>query len=128
MYLDQAKNDANYVGEGVVEIKAAADGGLPQAQLDMANTLKLATLNDSTQGIDKNVLLKQSAEYLAMAVAQGYTPAMRQLGLYFYNGIGVPKNIEKGLNLLKEAADKGDTNSAEILEKKTFDIDEVSNG
>jgi TPR repeat protein len=128
MYLAQAKNDANYLVKGVVEIKAAADSGLPQAQLDMANTLRMAALNDSSQGLDEKGLLKQSAEYLAMAAAQGYTPAMSQLGLYFYNGIGVPKSKEKGMNLLKEAADNGDTNSAEILEKKNFDINEVSHG
>ena len=128
MYLDQVKNDKSYLEKGLLEIKAAADSGLPQAQLDMAITLRGGILNESTQGLDKNAVLKLSAEYLAMAAAQGYAPAMRQLGLYFFNGIGVPQNTEKGLNLLKEAADKGDVNSAEILEKKKFNIDEVSNG
>lgn len=128
VYLDQAKEDNSYYSQGISEIRAAADNGLPQAQLDMADSLRVGIMSESGPEIDKNAVLKQSAEYLAMASSQGHVPAMRQLGLYFYNGVGVPKNVEKGLGLLQDAANNGDMGAAEILEKQQFNIDEVDHG
>lgn len=120
MYLDQAKNEGSYVAKGVVEIMAAADKGLAQAQFDMANNLLLGQLGDGVEGVDKDAISEKSSEYLAMAAAQNYAPAVRQLGLYFYNGLGVSQNKEKGLGLLQEAVELGDSRATEILEKEQF--------
>lgn len=128
MYLDQAKDDPSKFELGLSEIRAAADDGLAQAQYDLANSLRVGAVVDTSQEVNTSAVLKQSSEYLAMAAAQGYTPAMRLLGLYFYNGIGVPVNTDRGLKLLQEAADRGDQNSIEILEKQNFDLTGVQNG
>lgn len=128
MYLDQAKNEPTYFEKGLAEIRTAADDGLAQAQYDLANSLRVGASTDDSKQVNKSAVLKQSAEYLAMAAAQGYTPAMRLLGLYFYNGVGVPKSTDKGLKLLQEAADNGDLNSAEILENRDFMIKGLSRG
>lgn len=122
VYMDQAKNNPAYFEKGLAEIKRAADDGLPQAQFEMANSLRVGAMADTSEAVNKSAVLKQSSEYLAMAAAQGYTPAMSMLGLYFYNGIGVSKNIDRGLKLLQEAADVGDLDAAEILEKQNFKI------
>ena len=53
---------------------------------------------------------------------------MRLLGLYFYNGVGVAKNTERGLKLLEEAAENGDLDSIEILEKQEFTIKGLADG
>lgn len=128
IYLDQAKNDPTYFEKGLAEIRTAADDGLAQAQYDLANSLRVGASTDDSKQVNKSAVLKQSAEYLAMATAQGYTPAMRLLGLYFYNGVGVSKNIERGLKLLQEASDNGDLDSAKILEKQDFTIKGLSHG
>lgn len=128
MYLDQAKDDPSKFELGLSEIRAAADDGLAQAQYDLANSLRVGAVVDTSQEVNTSAVLKQSSEYLAMAAAQGYTPAMRLLGLYFYNGIGVPVNTDRGLKLLQEAADRGDQDSIEILEKQNFDLMGVQNG
>lgn len=127
IYLDQAKNDPKNFELGLIEIRAAADEGLVQAQYDLANTLRVGAIVNTSQEVNTSAVLKQSSEYLAMAAAQGYAPAMRLLGLYFYNGIGVIKNTERGLKLLQEAADSGDQDSIEILEKQNFDLTGVEN-
>ena len=113
---------------GLTEIRAAADDGLAQAQYDLANSLLVGAVADTSQEVNTSAVLKQSSEYLAMAAAQGYTPAMRLLGLYFYNGVGVAKNADRGLNLLQEAADLGDQESIDILEKQNFDIAGIKQG
>lgn len=128
MYLDQAKNDPSYFEKGLAEIRTAADDGLAQAQYDLATSLRVGASADKSKEVNKSAIFKQSAEYLAMAAAQGYTPAMRLLGLYFYNGVGVAKNTERGLKLLEEAADNGDLDSIEILEKQEFTIKGLADG
>lgn len=122
IYLDQAKDDPSKFEQGLNEIRAAADNGLAQAQYDLANSMRFGAVVNTSQEVNTSAVLKQSSEYLAMAAAQGYTPAMRLLGLYFYNGVGVSKNTERGLKLLQEAADQGDQDSIEILEKQNFEI------
>lgn len=128
IYLDQAKSDPTKFELGLTEIRAAADDGLAQAQYDFANSLLVGAVANTSQEVDTSAVLKQSSEYLAMATAQGYTPAMRLLGLYFYNGVGVAKNTDRGLNLLQEAADLGDQESIDILEKQNFDIAGIKKG
>ncbi|MPS92797.1 tetratricopeptide repeat protein [Comamonas sp.] len=127
IYIEEAKKDKNYIGKGVELMMSAADEGFPQAQFEMANTLRFGELNEDVV-LDKQSLLRRSAEYLAMAAAQDYKPATRQLGLYFYNGIGVKQDTSKGLELLNDAAIKGDTEAAKILKAKTFDLEVNSNG
>lgn len=128
IYLDQAKENPSKFELGLTEIRAAADDGLAQAQYDLANSLRVGAVVDTSQEVNTSAVLKQSSEYLAMAAAQEYAPAMRLLGLYFYNGVGVPKNTERGLNLLQEAAERGDQDSKEILEKQNFEIAGSSQG
>lgn len=123
IYLEQGKVDKNNLGKGVELLMSAADGGLPQAQMEMANTLIIGSLYEDSLDIDKSTLFKRSAEYLAMAAAQDYKPAIRQLGLYFYNGIGVPKDTTKGMNYLNEAAQEGDIEASKILKTKNFKFD-----
>lgn len=117
MYEEQAVNNPEYVQLGLDEIKQSAELGLAQAQLDMAETLRSGATNGELSNDAKEEALRQSADYLAMAVAQGNVVAMRNLGLYYHEGIGLAKNNGKAKQYLGEAAQQGDAMAKEILNK-----------
>lgn len=54
--------------------------------------------------IQKKESEKEGARLLAQASAQGDRDATKRLGWLYLEGIGVPKNKEKGLALLRHAA------------------------
>lgn len=67
-------------------------------------------------GFEKNV--DQAMKNLRIAVDEGFPEAMYILGITQYFGMdGVPENKEKGFELLKIAAEKGEQNAIEAVEK-----------
>jgi TPR repeat protein len=52
---------------------------------------------------------KKSAEYSALAAAEGDLDAITQLGVYYCEGTGVEKNPQKGVGFLSKAAEKEHT-------------------
>lgn len=125
IYLDEAKINKTYYYKGISEIQDAANSGLSEAQFDLATSLRSGAFEDHTEKL-KEPALKQSAEYLAMAAAQNYIPAVRELGLYFINGIGVKKDVEQGNLLLNEAAGNGDSEAKARIRNGNFDIDSTN--
>ncbi len=54
-------------------------------------------------------------ELFGQLAEQGYRPAMRRLGYAYYNGNGVSKDEEKGVEWLTKAAEEGDGVAAFVL-------------
>ncbi|HED39439.1 MAG TPA: sel1 repeat family protein [Chromatiales bacterium] len=56
-----------------------------------------------------------AVKWLESAAAQAIPAAEAQLGIIYYNGIGVKQSKEKGVALLKSAADHGDVSAKVTL-------------
>ena len=118
MYEEQAVNHPEYFDMGLAEIRQAAELGFSEAQVDMAETLRVGgTTSKTLSDAVKSETLKQSADYLAMAVAQGNVIAMRNLGWYYRDGIGIPQDAVKAKELLSQAANQGDSIAKEYLDQ-----------
>ena len=88
-------------------LKAARDG-------DADSQHELAKMYLTGEGVDKNIAEYQKIEELA--VAQKYPPAMRTLGFILTTGLeGVQPNPQRGMSLLKGAADEGDVTAHYML-------------
>lgn len=125
MYIGNMVGKDENLEKGLDLIQLAADSGMPLAQYDyarslLANVMLLKRGNDINQDQFKSLIEKKSAEYMAMAVAQDFVPAMTYLGLYFYNGTGVAKDENRGLRLLETAAKKGNDEAVDRLLSQNF--------
>jgi localization factor PodJL len=81
-------------------LKAARDG-------DAESQHELAKMYLNGEGVEKNIAEYRKIEELA--VAQQYAPAMRTLGFILATGVeGVQPDPQRGMALLKAAADDGD--------------------
>ncbi|WP_338666943.1 SEL1-like repeat protein [Pseudodesulfovibrio methanolicus] len=81
-------------------LKAARDG-------DAESQHELAKMYLAGEGVEKNIAEYRKIEELA--VAQQYAPAMRTLGFILATGVeGVQPDPQRGMALLKAAADAGD--------------------
>ncbi|MEZ7195601.1 peptidoglycan-binding protein [Pseudodesulfovibrio karagichevae] len=81
-------------------LKAARDG-------DAESQHELAKMYLNGDGVEKNIAEYRKIEELA--VAQQYAPAMRTLGFILATGVeGVQPDPQRGMPLLKAAADDGD--------------------
>ena len=65
-------------------------------------------------GISQNY--KEANKWFEKAVKQGYYPALYDLALNYYEGIGVEKNLEKAKVLLKQAIKKGDKRARKLFD------------
>ena len=75
--------------------KVAAEAGNPIATFDLAN---------SYGARDENAL---AVEWYQRAAAQGYSPALYRLGLYYRIGKGVVRDDKKATEMFREAAKGG---------------------
>jgi TPR repeat protein len=60
---------------------------------------------------------ERAAELFEQAAAQGNSWAQSNLGILYYNGEGVPKDVARGVVLFKQAAAGGDKAAADILQR-----------
>ena len=64
---------------------------------------------------------KEANKWFEKAIEQGYYPAIYELALNYYEGIGVEKNLEKAKVLLKQAVEKGDKRARKLFDSiKTY--------
>ena len=59
----------------------------------------------------------RSAAWWEKAAAQGHTQAQYNLGVLYYNGEGVPRDISKAREWLEKAAAQGDESAKAALQK-----------
>ncbi|WAW09860.1 sel1 repeat family protein [Oxalobacter vibrioformis] len=90
---------ADYDKSSFAAVLAAAEGGNPAAQLQMANML----LDGDGIEPDKDKAVK----WVNQSVAQGYAPAMHVLSMMYMTGEGVAKDEEEALKWMRKAADAG---------------------
>ena len=64
-------------------------------------------------GCNKIYLGTRAAELYKQAAAKGITAAQTNLGILYYNGQGVPKDVARGVALLKQVAAGGDKNATD---------------
>ena len=57
-----------------------------------------------------------AVEFIEKAVAQGYLAAKIQLGLMYYAGEGVEQNKDRGLFLIRSAAEHGSVEASDIID------------
>ncbi|GBB84099.1 hypothetical protein RclHR1_10730002 [Rhizophagus clarus] len=111
--------EGKHVGQNQVEaaklFKEAADNGIHDAQLRYAFTLQ--------KSLGKKKERDEFIKYLTMSADDGgNSTAQFNLGDVYYNGkLGIPKNVEKGINYLKLSALQGQPNAIKLL--KTLNID-----
>ncbi|CAG8788964.1 3451_t:CDS:1, partial [Acaulospora morrowiae] len=101
-----------YVKKDVIEalkfFKEAADGGVTDAQL------RYAFLLMEQQNYDVKVVL----DYLTRAANTGNATALYNLGdVYLHGKLGEQKDTERGMDLIKLAALKGQPSANEDLNK-----------
>ncbi len=58
---------------------------------------------------------ERAAELLQQAAAQGHAEAQYNLGCLYYNGQGAPKDVARGVALIKQAAAGGRKEAADFL-------------
>ena len=58
---------------------------------------------------------KEANKWFEKAVKQGYYPALYELALNYYEGVGTEKDLEKAKMLLKQATKKGDKRAKKLL-------------
>ena len=61
--------------------------------------------------------LGKAAEWYRKAAEQGFVDAQANLGMMYYHGQGVSRDHKEAARWLQLAADRGDTESAEILRR-----------
>ena len=59
------------------------------------------------EGEDVEVDLQRSAYYFSKAAEMGDAHSMYCMGLNYIDGTGVPRDVEKGINWLRKAAENG---------------------
>jgi TPR repeat protein len=60
---------------------------------------------------------KEAVEMLRKAATNEFGPAQRELGKCYLNGIGIKKDVDSAQPLLKRAAEQGDEEAIELLQK-----------
>ncbi len=58
---------------------------------------------------------ERAAELFQQAVANGHADAQYNLGGLYYNGLGVPQDVARGVALFKQAAAGGSKPAADAL-------------
>ena len=58
---------------------------------------------------------KEAADYFLKAAELGHILSQRKIAEWYYNGTGVPKDLQKSLVWYKKAAEQGDANSRFVL-------------
>lgn len=124
MYLELIAENPEYAEKGAKLINKAADNGLAVAQFEHAITLKIGLEQSGSNVSDsvKKSIKKSVAEYMSMAADQEYMPAIGQMGLFYMNGYGVPKDEDRGKSLLEIAGHNGDITASECLRLKKCEI------
>jgi TPR repeat protein len=82
------------VQEALKWYRKAAEQGLAEAQCNLGMD---GIFGDKTEG----------TEWIRKAAQHGSAPAQTQLGVYYYRGVGVPKNTAEGAKWLLKAAEQG---------------------
>jgi TPR repeat protein len=119
------------VGADLVEarrwLEKAAVAGNARAQTELGYSYGHPGLAD---GPDKllRVSLFDAARWYRRAADQNYAPALRYLGACYMNGKGVEQDEERGLELIRSAADQGDKRALrELVNAYTKGIGEPRN-
>lgn len=96
-------------GQGVEKNFIQAETWLRKAALagDIEAAVVLADMNGQGND-DMPPNYTEAARWYALAAENGHASATRALGLLYLRGLGIPKSIEKGIDLLTSAAKKGD--------------------
>jgi uncharacterized protein (TIGR02145 family) len=81
--------------------------------------------NLATYYLLENKNAEQAFYWMEQASNDGHAGARRKLGLFHIDGIGVSVDKEKGLSLLKEAADLGDEQAKKLWEKNKREFNTV---
>ncbi|RIA96766.1 kinase-like domain-containing protein [Glomus cerebriforme] len=90
--------------------KAAADFGLPEAQLRYGHCLW------SGDGVRKSI--SEAIKYFQLSADNGNPTAMYNIGNIYYHGLGVEKDEEKGVKYLRLAALKGLPKAKDLCKQK----------
>lgn len=96
-------------GQGVEQNFIQAETWLRKAALagDVEAAVVLADMNgQGNEDIPSN--FTEAARWYALAAEKGHVTATRALGLLYLKGMGIPQSVEKAIQLLSNAAEKGD--------------------
>ena len=74
-------------------------------QNNLASMIRLADLYG--KGNETSLNYEKSFYWYEKAAVLNSTSAIYHLGLYYYHGYGVPKDVDKGIKYIREAKDKG---------------------
>ncbi len=82
---------------------------------DVKGMFSLGTfiLLDKSGGMNK----AEAVRWLKLAAEKGYSSAYHNLGYCYYNGVGVPKDIEMAKYWYQKAAEEGDEEAKKILQE-----------
>lgn len=117
MYLESIGLNSNYALQGAELISKSAERGFPVAQYEHAQTM-LIGIKESNSKVTESVhksIQKNAIEYMSMAAAQEYIPAVRDMGLFYKNGFILGLDENKGNSMLEFASGKGDQIASECL-------------
>ena len=108
-FLGITNDDAIDKGRGIIQ--KSSDNGEPAAMTIVAEWL-LTGDNVTKDEFSAYRMMKSAAE-------AGYPPAIYQLGIWHYKGIGgISKNKEQGFSLIEKAAFLGDVSAYQMISKK----------
>jgi len=82
-------------------------------QNNLSAMIKLADLYG--KGKETSLDYEKSFYWYNRALEFNSTAAIFHVGLYYYHGYGVPKDIKKGIEFIKKASDKGYKRAASFL-------------
>jgi hypothetical protein len=131
------ENNEDYNTESNYWIEKSANLGNAEAQFELAEICKhekndqakyLEWLEKSARNGNTKAKHNLATNYLSLydyqkafywmelASNEGHAGAKRKLGIFYYDGISVSVDKEKGLSLIHEAAALGDEHAKEMLE------------
>ena len=99
--------DESDVSDGLKILHKCSDAG------DAGSTCLLGNIYE--QGLTLSHNFPKAWTYYSKAIEQGSVAALTNKGTMAIEGIGVPKDIELGISLLKQAQEKGSIKAGELL-------------
>ena len=112
------ENNINEVNADLEQLKAQADSGDVEAQLNLGYTY-LYGLNGA------NIDYKQALAYYEAAAQQNNATAYNNLGSLYYNGIGTDVDMPKAISFFEKAAELGSSDAAVNL--AVISLDKLKN-
>lgn len=114
--FDNSRCNFDHVDRGIAIIRNAAEKGDASAQFTLgciyagaSYDKKYIKWNDCRTMMNTEIDHERAAYWYNQGAIQGYPPAMRNLANAYRYGIGVEKNLFKATELMKAAAEKGNS-------------------